>query len=103
MAGSPNRLVRTAETQELEAKQIICHPEYAAFLSSIMVNDIAIILLKREILLNDFAQVLPIADSKPLPGLPCTILGWGRILTVSKKVHICTWDNTTKQLLLTLL
>lgn len=84
VAGTPNLMLHTAETQELEVKQIICHPDYG--ISLLMVtNDIAIILLKTEILLNDFAQVLPIADSNPLPGMACTTLGWGAISPVSEK------------------
>ncbi|KAL7738772.1 hypothetical protein ACLKA6_001172 [Drosophila palustris] len=57
--------------------KIIIHPK---FIDAALVNDIAIIKLKDEIRLDDFASILPIIDRDPV-GLNCTAIGWGTIIS----------------------
>jgi len=77
IAGTPRRLVKTENTQELMVDKIIPHPKYN---DANVHSDIGIIKLKDEIRLNeDFAKIIPLNDQDP-SGLKCTLTGWGKIL-----------------------
>lgn len=79
IVGTPRRLVRTENTQEMLVDKIIPHPKYITGLNHIY--DVAIIKLKDEIRLNDeFASIIPLNDQDPI-GMKCTIIGWGTILS----------------------
>ncbi|XP_034472055.1 chymotrypsin-1-like [Drosophila innubila] len=78
IAGTPRRLVKTENTQELMVDKIIPHPKYNGIT---FLNDIGIIKLKDEIRLSeDFANIIPINDRDPT-GLKCTLVGWGRVVS----------------------
>jgi len=77
IVGTPRRLLKTENTQEMLVDKIIEHPRYYKFSG----NDIAIIKLKDEISLNDeFASIIPLNDRDPV-GMKCTGIGWGAITT----------------------
>lgn len=80
VAGTPQRMKRTDQTQQFDAKKIIFHHEYSPLRA---VNDIGLIKIKGQIVENAFAQVVPLTDSQPEAGLQCTVLGWGALLNVS--------------------
>ncbi|KAH8415341.1 hypothetical protein KR222_004843, partial [Zaprionus bogoriensis] len=77
IAGTPRRLVRTANTQELSVQKIKTHPKYK---QTSLAHDVALLILKDEITLNDFANVIPLMDEDPQAGLRCTVVGWGSII-----------------------
>ncbi|KAH8358796.1 hypothetical protein KR093_002515, partial [Drosophila rubida] len=78
VAGTPRRLFRTNNTQEMEVEEIKVHPQYY---SQLIKNDIALIKLKDELDINEeFVSIIPVADQKPTVGQKCTIIGWGSIL-----------------------
>lgn len=80
VAGTPQRMKRTDQTQQFDVAKVIYHPEYSNIR---IVNDIGLIKLKGEIEENAFAQVVPLMDSQPNAGLECTVLGWGSLINVS--------------------
>ncbi|KAH8409823.1 hypothetical protein KR222_009054, partial [Zaprionus bogoriensis] len=77
VAGTPRRMVRTANTQELSIKKIKVHPK---FVMSGVFNDVALLILEQEVILNDFVAVIPLVDDYPEPGTQCTAIGWGRLM-----------------------
>ncbi|XP_034473058.1 trypsin-1-like [Drosophila innubila] len=77
IAGTPRRLVKTENTQEILVDKIVPHPKYDINTAA---HDIGIIKLKDEISLNeDFASIIPLIDRDPT-GLQCITVGWGTII-----------------------
>ncbi|XP_062140509.1 serine protease 1 [Drosophila sulfurigaster albostrigata] len=78
VAGTPRRLVKTGNTQELNVDKVRPHPKYSP---STLANDIGILRLKESIRLDDtFATIIPIVDRDPTAGLLCTVVGWGTVI-----------------------
>ncbi|XP_034105882.1 putative trypsin-6 [Drosophila albomicans] len=78
VAGTPSRLVKTENTQELNVNKVRAHPKYSY---PKYPNDIGILRLKESIRLDDtFATIIPIVDRDPKAGLLCTVVGWGTVI-----------------------
>ncbi|KAL7739138.1 hypothetical protein ACLKA6_010362 [Drosophila palustris] len=79
VVGTPRRLVKTENTQELKVEKLIRHPKWNP---DLIINDIGIIKLKDEIRLDDnFASIIPLYSGDPT-GLKCTVIGWGSIIAM---------------------
>ncbi|XP_054729750.1 kallikrein-4-like [Anastrepha obliqua] len=69
-AGTPNRFVKTPDTQVMKVKR------YAVSKTT----DLALIILQKNITIDNITTgILPIARKMPRTGMACTVLGWGRL------------------------
>lgn len=85
VAKTPNRLKWTNETAILAVQTVYVHPGYETILP--IPHDIGILKLKNEISMDGhLAAIIPLPHSPALPGTQCTIVGWGRILSVSTRI-----------------
>ncbi|XP_032290331.1 trypsin alpha-3 isoform X2 [Drosophila virilis] len=77
VAGTPRRLLKTSNTQQIKVKKIIPHPKY---IDGEVHDDIGLLHLKGEVQPDGiFVAIIPIADEDPPAGLKCTVIGWGAI------------------------
>ena len=82
VAGTPKRLVATDKTQVIKVDRVIRHEYYDPDTSR---NDIAILLLQKNIYEDGVsAQRISLQTNILPPYTKCTVLGWGRVFTVSK-------------------
>ncbi|XP_011182394.1 trypsin II-P29 [Zeugodacus cucurbitae] len=76
IAGTPNRLRKTKDTQVMKVKRVAV---YGASKTEKSV-DIAVIVLQRHIHIDNVTTgILPLADHPLRPGEKCTVIGWGRV------------------------
>ncbi|TMW43160.1 hypothetical protein DOY81_011760 [Sarcophaga bullata] len=73
------RLKKTADTEEIIVKKIIYHKKFS---TTNLVNDIALLILARDIHLDGkLATKIPLPQQRIPPGTLCTVIGWGQMYT----------------------
>ncbi|XP_067635767.1 serine protease 1 [Eurosta solidaginis] len=93
VAGTPKRLIATDKTQILKVHKIIRHTYYNP---KSLRNDIGILILSSSIKEdNETAQRIDVAYKKPEPNTPCTVLGWGRIMSDGPMPNEALYVNIT--------
>lgn len=81
VAGNKKRLAQTNHTQIIAAKQLIPHTQ---FNTNQHINDIALIKLRKKLLIDDVhTAILSIASSPPKWNVTCLLMGWGRMYEAS--------------------
>lgn len=80
VAGTPLRLLKTYNTQEIEVEKIIIHPKYS---ENTMFHDIAILILKYNIKMDTKnAAKIELPKENFETGKFCTVIGWGKLYMV---------------------
>ncbi|KAH8386601.1 hypothetical protein KR093_001464 [Drosophila rubida] len=75
--GTPRRLVKTGNTQELRVDKVKPHFKYSPKKLS---SDIGILRLKDTVRTDSFSAIIPIIDRNSEAGMLCTVVGWGVII-----------------------
>ncbi|XP_036145777.1 chymotrypsin-1-like [Monomorium pharaonis] len=60
---------------------VVVHPDYSDQAEDAWKNDVAVITLASPIKYNEYQKPIALAKSRPKPGQPCTLSGWGQIST----------------------
>nr|XP_017106240.2 kallikrein-7-like [Drosophila bipectinata] len=62
----------------MKVKSLKVHPRYSRV--GAPTNDLALLILEKEISMGNFTDTIPITNHTPEAGLNCTVVGWGTVL-----------------------